>query len=259
MLPHKKITSFDLDGTLTVSKSPITPEMAELIKELVKQKMVLVISGGWFKQFESQFLPFFHKDDSIMPFIHNLILLPCSGSQRYEYDQAKKEWQQTDKEPLDTGVKERAIKLLQGIIDSGLYEIPPNPIGSIIEDRDTQVTFTPNGQQAPIAIKKLWDPDRTKREKIKTAIAPQLPEVDILINGSSSIDILPKGFNKAVGIARFLDKIKLQKEDVVFIGDALFPGGNDYSVFEAGFETIAVQGPEETASIIETWLGKAVA
>ncbi len=255
MLPNKKIIAFDLDGTLTVSKSPITPEMSHLLKELIKRKMVFVISGGWLKQFQLQFLPYFHSDDSIIPFLHNLILLPTSGSQRYEFDQIKKEWQLTDKEPLDEGAKKRAIQLLEDIIDSGLYDMPPNPIGPIIEDRDTQVTFTPNGQQAPVALKRLWDPTREKREKIKAVLVPHLPEADVLVNGSSSIDIVPKGFNKAVGIRRLLKRMSLKESDVVFVGDALFPGGNDYSVKEAGMETIEVKGPEETAQVIKGWLG----
>lgn len=255
MLPNKKIIAFDLDGTLSVSKSVITLDMGDLVKKLAKQKMVVVISGGSFSQFKTQFLPPFHDDESMIPFIHNLTLLPTSGSQRYEYDEIRKEWILTDKESLDNNVKERAKKLLQEIIDNPIYEIPPNPIGNIIEDRDTQITFTPNGQQAPIEIKRLWDPDRKKREKIKAVLEPQLPEVDILINGSSSIDILIKGFNKAVGLIRLLDKLNLKKSDMIFIGDALFPGGNDYSVFEADIETIAVKGPEETALIIKNWVG----
>lgn len=255
MLPTQKIISFDLDGTLTVSKSPITPEMAELVKELAKKIKVIIISGGGFKQFQTQFLSPFHDDESMSPFIHNLTLLPTNGSQMYEYDEIKKEWQLTNKEPFDEKVKTRAKKLLQEIIDSGLYDIPPNPIGEIIEDRDTQITFTPNGQNAPIEIKRLWDPDRKKREEIREKIAPKLPEIDILINGSSSIDILSKGFNKAVGLERLLNKMGLKKSDVIYVGDALFPGGNDYSVFEAGFDTIAVKDPEETESIIKTWIG----
>ncbi len=255
MLPTKKIIAFDLDGTLTVSKSPITEEMASLVKQLAKQKTVVIISGGWLKQFKTQFLPPFHNDETMAPFVRNLILLPTSGSQRYEYDETKKEWQLTDKEPLEEGVKARAKKLLQEVIDSGLYDIPKNPIGEIVEDRDTQITFTPNGQQAPIELKRLWDPDRKKREKIRSLLAPQLPEVDLLINGSSSIDILTKGFNKAVGLTRLLDRLGLQKSDMLFVGDALFPGGNDYSVFEAGIETVAVKGPEETATIIKEWVG----
>ncbi|MFH1365938.1 MAG: HAD-IIB family hydrolase [Patescibacteria group bacterium] len=255
MLPDKKILAFDVDGTLTVSKTLMTESMANLIKELIKQKMVIAIAGGNFKQLETQFLPPLFSDNSVTPFVHNLILLPTSGSQRYEYDKTKKEWKLTDKEPLSSEVKKRAIKLLQEVISDPVYEIPPNPIGSIIEDRDTQITFTPNGQQAPVELKLRFDPDRRKREKIKAILGPQLPEVDLLINGTSSIDILPKGFNKAVGLMRFLDKIRLAKSDVIFVGDALFPGGNDYSVYEAGIDTIAVKNPEETEAIIKNWIG----
>lgn len=255
MLPNKKIIAFDIDGTLTASKTPITESMAKLIKELVKQKMVVAIAGGNFKQLQTQFLPPFLHDDSMIPFIHNFTLLPTSGSQRYEYDEIKKEWILTDKEPLPSEVKEKALKLLQEVIDNPIYEIPPNPIGNIIEDRDTQITFTPNGQQAPVEMKLRFDPDRKKREKIKAMLEPQLPEVSILINGTSSIDILPKGFNKAVGLTRFIKKIGLNKSDVIFVGDGLFPGGNDYSVSEAGFETIAVKKPEETELIIKKWIG----
>ncbi len=255
MLPNKKIISFDIDGTVTVSKRPITGEMADLIKKLLKQKMVIAIAGGSFEQLQTQFLPPFLNDDSIAPFIHNFILLPTSGSQRYEYDEINKKWILTDKEPLNEEVKDRAKRLLQKVIDSPEYGIPPNPIGEIIEDRDTQITFTPNGQQAPVELKLQFDPDRKKREKIRDMLEPELPEVSILINGVSSIDILPKGFSKAVGLTRFLNKEGINKSDVIFIGDAIFPGGNDYSVYEAGFETISVKGPDETAAIMKGWIG----
>lgn len=254
MLPDKKIIAFDIDGTLTASKTPITESMANLIKELIKKKIVIAIAGGSFKQMQTQFLPPFLNDDSVIPFIHNFTFLPTSGSQRYQYDETKKEWILTDKEPFPSGVKEKAIKLLQEVIDNPIYEIPPNPIGNIIEDRDTQITFTPNGQRAPVALKLAFDPDRKKREKIKAFLEPKLPEVSILINGTSSIDILSKGFNKAVGLARFLNKVGLNKSDVIFVGDGIFPGGNDYSVYEAGFDTIAVKNPEETEAILKTWL-----
>ena len=255
MLPDKKIIAFDVDGTLTASKTLITDSMANLLKHLVQQKEVIAIAGGSFKQMQTQFLPPFLNDGSMMPYIHNFTLLPTSGSQKYEYNEEKKSWVLTDKESLSPEVKERALRLLREIIASPEYEIPPAPYGQIIEDRDTQITFTPNGQQAPIDIKLRFDPDRRKREKIKKRIEPELPEATILINGTSSIDILPKGFNKAVGLMRFLNKAGLTKEDVLFVGDGLFPGGNDYAVKEAGFETIAVKTPKETEKLIKGWIG----
>ena len=254
MLPNKKIIAFDLDGTLTVSKSPITPEMGELIKRLAKKIIVIVMSGGSFKQFKTQFLPPFHSDDSMMPLINNLILIPTSGTQRYEYNKEKKDWQMTDKESLSEATKEKVKKLFKEIIDSGLYDIPPNPTGDIVEDRDTQITLSACGQLAPIEIKRTWDPDQKKRKKIVAVLAPKLPEVTLLINAYSSIDVVPKDFNKAVGLMRFVNKAGFNKSDVIFVGDGIFPGGNDYSLHEAGFETIAVKGPEETESIIKKWI-----
>ncbi|MEI7709188.1 MAG: HAD-IIB family hydrolase [bacterium] len=255
MLPDKKIIAFDIDGTLTVSKRPISEGMASLIKELIKRKMVITIAGGSFKQLETQFLPPFFKDESMLPFISNFVLLPTSGSQRYQFDEVQKKWMLKDKEPLAVEIREKAKKLLKEIIDSGQYDVPPNPKGEIVEDRETQVTFSALGQQAPIEEKILWDPDQSKRKKIVAVIGPQLPGATVLINSVSSIDILPKGFNKAVGLTRFLDKAGFKKSDVIFIGDGIFPGGNDYAVKEAGFETIAVGGPKETEVIIKGWLG----
>ena len=104
MLPLKTIIAFDVDGTLTPSKSQITESMANVLKELIKQKIVFAISGGNFKQFKTQLLPAFHSDDSFMPFMHNLKILTTSGTQRYEYDEIKKDWQLTDKESLSEDV-----------------------------------------------------------------------------------------------------------------------------------------------------------
>jgi len=255
MLPDKKIIVFDVDGTLTASKTLITESMANLIKKLIQKKMVISIAGGSFHQLETQFLPPFLNDKSMLPFIKNFTLLPTSGSQRYEYNEKDNKWEMTDKEPMSIEAKERAMKLLKEVITDPQYEIPPNSYGEIIEDRDTQITFTPNGQQAPIAVKLAFDPNRKKREKIVAMLEPKLPELTLLINGTSSIDILPKGFNKAVGLTRYLKKAGLDKSDVLFVGDGLFPGGNDYSVYEAGFDTIAVKNPQETETIIKNWIG----
>jgi phosphoglycolate phosphatase-like HAD superfamily hydrolase len=129
MLPDKKIIAFDMDGTLTESKSPIAASMAVLLKELIKQKLVFAVSGGKFEQFETQFLPPFEQDNAFLPFIHNLKLLTTCGTQRYDFDEIKNTWVLADKEPLSEEVKEKVKKLLQEIIDSGNYEIPPNSAG----------------------------------------------------------------------------------------------------------------------------------
>ena len=253
MLQNKKIVAFDLDGTLSVSKSPMTREMAVLLEKLAENQIVVIISGGTFKQFSTQFLPAFGKEDFSPSFVKNLILLPTSGSQRYEYDLEKKEWALTDLEKFPDEVKEKAKKVLKEIIDSNLYDIPNNPIGEYVEDRLTQLSISALGQDAPIEQKKLWDPDQKKRQKIKLVLEKELPETSIIIGGTTTVDILAKGFTKAVGLMRLLDKLNLKKEDMLFVGDAIFPGGNDYSAYEAGIDVVKVDGPVDTAEYINQW------
>jgi phosphomannomutase len=255
MLPSQKIIAFDLDGTLAESKRAITSAMADILKKLIKQKIVVIISGGSFKQFQTQFLPPFSADDFLSTYGSRLIILPTSGSQHYGYDSLEKQWQLIDKEPLAKDIREKAKELFEEVIASGSYDIPPHPYGPRVEDRETQVTFSGLGQEAPIEEKMLWDLDKKKRQKIKDYLEPRLHDATILINATSSIDILPKGFNKAVGLSRLLVERGLEKKDMVFVGDGLFPNGNDYAVHEANIQTISVSGPEETAHIIQEWIG----
>ncbi|MBY0376629.1 HAD family hydrolase, partial [Patescibacteria group bacterium] len=163
MLSTKKIVSFDLDGTLAVSKSPMTKEMADLLTRLLIYKKVAVISGGSFTQFKTQFLPHFEAGGNATN-ISNLILLPTSGSQRYEFDKNKMDWERTDFEPFQSELKEKAKMLLEQVITSGEYDIPVNPKGEYIEDRDTQISLSALGQQAPIEEKAVWDPTQEKRQ-----------------------------------------------------------------------------------------------
>ena len=89
---------------------------------------------------------------------------------------------------------------------------------------------------------------------MKAVLDKELPETSIIIGGTTTIDILPKGFDKATGLKRLLEKLGMTIDDMVFIGDAIFPGGNDYSASEAGIESIKVSGPEETKETIKKWI-----
>ncbi|HLP86560.1 MAG TPA: HAD-IIB family hydrolase [Candidatus Paceibacterota bacterium] len=253
----KKIASFDLDGTLAESKQHLEKDMSEMLCSLLKEKMVAVISGGSYNQFTKQFLPFLtpsKEDEDII--YKNLILLPTSGSRRYQYDSLKKEWVITDEEAMDEEVREKVKKVLGEIISSGKYGLVPVVEGDeIVEDRVTQITMSALGQHAPLDLKKAWDPDQVKRQQIKKELEPLLPEVSITIGGATSIDILPKGFNKASGLLRLLNKLGMTIQDMVFVGDAIFPGGNDYSAYEAGIESIKVSGPTEVKELIKNWIG----
>jgi succinyl-CoA synthetase alpha subunit len=123
--------------------------------------------------------------------------------------------------------------------------------GDVIEDRGSQITFSALGQQAPIEEKIKWDPDFAKRKKIKMLLDQRIPEFSVRLGGMTSVDVTLPGIDKAYGIRTLRDILGIAMSEMVFVGDALFPGGNDYPVEEAGVDSIQVKDPHETKRVIE--------
>jgi hypothetical protein len=90
--------------------------------------------------------------------------------------------------------------------------------GEIIEDRGSQIIYSALGQEAPLAEKKKWDAD----------------------------------INKGYGIKKLRDTLDIPIQEMIFVGDALFSGSNDYPAKEAGVTSIQVRDLEDTKKVIET-------
>jgi hydroxymethylpyrimidine pyrophosphatase-like HAD family hydrolase len=82
--------------------------------------------------------------------------------------------------------------------------------------------------QAPLKEKETWDPDYTKRKKIKAILDTLIPEFSVRMGGATSIDVTKPGIDKGDGIRKPQDILGIAIQEMVFVGDALFPGGNDY-------------------------------
>ena len=100
--------------------------------------------------------------------------------------------------------------------------------------------------------KTKWDNDFAKRKKIKTILDTSIPEFSVRIGGTTSIDITKLGIEKAYGIRKLQNLLRISTNEMIFIGDALFEGGNDYAVEEAHVVSIPVRGPHETKLVTET-------
>jgi HAD superfamily hydrolase (TIGR01484 family) len=123
--------------------------------------------------------------------------------------------------------------------------------GETIEDRGSQITFSALGQQAPIEEKKKWDSDFTKRKKIKALLDKLIPDFSVRLGGTTSVDVTKPGIDKAYGIRKLRDTLGIAIDEMIFIGDALFPGGNDYPAEQAGVVSIRVRDPNESKRVIE--------
>jgi len=122
--------------------------------------------------------------------------------------------------------------------------------GELIEDRGTQITFSALGQEAPLEVKQGWDVTGEKREVIIKLLRPRLPNYDIKIGGKTSIDVTRKGIDKAFGVKKIQEILNIPLNKMLFIGDSLFQGGNDYSVKELCVDCVEVRNPEHTKKII---------
>ena len=239
----KKLIVFDLDGTLAKSKSSLDTEMAGLLHDLLVIVKVAIISGGGWSQFEKQILSNLPHDESLK----NLSLLPTCGTQFYKFDEG---WVKLYSEDFNKDEKKKIIEALKNALDTVGFKIE-KVWGETIEDRGSQITYSSLGQQAPINEKTKWDPDFSKRKKIQNILETSIPEFSVRLGGTTSVDITKPGIDKAYGIMKLRDTLKIEIGEMIFIGDAIFPGGNDYPAKEAGVVSIKIKDPEESKRVIE--------
>lgn len=238
-----KLVAFDLDDTLAPSKSPLPEAMREALLALLAKRPVAIISGGQFGQFQAQVIAQLPESD----LLDNLHLMPTNGTQYLRHTEGA--WQQVYAHGLSEEIRHRCAEALESEAKAlGFWDT--HTWGPRIEDRGSQVTYSALGQEAPVDAKKAWDPDGSKREALRARVQPLLPDLDVHSGGSTSIDITQRGIDKAFGIRNLMEHLGLAASDILFVGDRLQPGGNDYPVIAVGVATHAVTGWEDTAPYI---------
>lgn len=234
----KRLIAFDLDGTLAESKQPISQATAELLSALLSVATVAVISGGDWPQFETQVVSRLPRTAALQ----NLFILPTTGTKLYRFDSG---WQAVYADIFTPHERRRIGEAIDAAIDeSQLHE--REVWGERVEDRGSQITFSGLGQLAPLAAKMGWDPDFVKRKRLQVSLRRMLPDLSVNIGGSTSIDITRQGIDKAYGMRKLAEHTGIPFTAMLFFGDAIYPGGNDDPVREAGIDTIAVRDPAET-------------
>lgn len=248
-MPIPALVAFDLDDTLAPSKSPVDPRMLAVFARLLERTTVAVISGGNVEQFEAQLVSRLEGIDEAA--LERLHLLPTCGT-RYER-RTHGTWQTVYRENLEPSERDAAFAALREEAERlGLWE--SETWGEILEDRGSQVTFSALGQAAPVAAKQAWDPDGSKKNSLRVAVADRLPGLEVRSGGSTSVDITRRGIDKAYGMRKLAEHTGISLDDMLFIGDRLDPDGNDYPVKAMGVACIAVTGWEHTVEVLEDLL-----
>lgn len=243
---NKKLIVFDLDGTLTKSKMNMDKEMAILVRKLLWNKKIAVIGGGRYQQFQKQFL---RKLNAPKELLSNLFLFPTTSTTFYRYD--GKKWRRVYRFNLPA----RQIKKIYGAFKKTFADLnylsPKRIYGELIENRGTQVTLSFLGQKAPISIKDEWSKKHSGfKLKVAKAVQKYLPGLEVRAAGYTSIDITRKGIDKEYGLKQIKKYLGVSFPDMLFVGDALFRGGNDEAARRTGVLCFSVKNPEETKKLI---------
>lgn len=252
---RKKLIVFDLDGTLAPTKSLVDGEMRSLLLSLLKTRPVAIIGGGKYEVFQEQL---FSQVEWPAESLVNLFLFPTTATVMYRY---KEGWQEVYRQILQPEQKQRIFKAFEEAFKELSYHHPEKIYGELIEDRGTQVSFSGVGQdvvkilgtEKGVALKDQWGKTGWK-EKIAAAVQRKLPDLNARAAGYSTIDVTQKGIDKAYGIRQMQKHLNIPVNDMFFIGDAIFPGGNDYAVISTGVDYKKVEGPQDTKEIIRNIL-----
>ncbi|MEI7720163.1 MAG: HAD-IIB family hydrolase [bacterium] len=250
-IPEKlKLIAFDLDGTLAESKQPLSPQMGELLARLLEKMPVAVMSGAGFPQFKTQLLAHLPQNANL----EHLYVFPDSAAQCFAYKDG--DWQAVYDQSFTETEKKAVLEALKSALQEvGLSEAPVRLWGKRIEDRGGEIAFSPLGQQAPVAEKQVWhEAHEDKRQHLRDSLAAKLPNCAVTIGGITTVDITRLGITKAYGVEQLSKITNIPIADMLYVGDALQPGGNDAAVIPTGVPIHTVTNPTDTAILITNLL-----
>jgi phosphomannomutase len=226
---------FDIDGTLTPPRLPMTEEMVEMFKGFCERNRVILVTGSDMSKVVEQ----------VPKEIRDLVegIYTCSGNAYTVGDEIIYE--------NEFRPPEKLIALLE---DWKNYSHYPVKTGKHLEYRDGMLNYSTVGRNCTQQEREdyeVWDKENGERAILRERILNMFPSLDCAIGGQISIDIYPRGLDKSQSYFR----VKGDNPDhaIIFCGDRLMPGGNDYPFFKAMGENQTRCHPLDIAVPVSSW------
>ncbi|UTX44970.1 phosphomannomutase [Encephalitozoon intestinalis] len=233
----KTIFLFDVDGTLTESRSPISRKMKEMLKEVKKKVLLGFVGGSDLSKQKEQI-----GDDLLELFDYGF---PENGLSFY-----KKGALMSQKKIINV-LGEELLKEFSNFVLEYLtkLEIPMKRGKNFVEHRNSTIHINLIGRRCNRKDRRkfLEIDERGKfREKMVAAMRERFKDTCLVfsIGGEVSIDCFPKGWDKTY----CLRHIKREGiENVYFFGNMTQEGGNDYEIYiHKDVHGTTVKNPDDT-------------
>lgn len=231
-----KLMAFDLDGTLTQHKTPLSPEHKAVLDALGKKYHLLMAGAGMCHRIFNQMGGY------------PIDILGNYGMQYAEYDAEAKDLiikenitLPCDRESIE--VRVTALREKYGFTEFAGDNVEYHASGC--------VTIPLLGTKAQQADKLAFDPDRAKRRAIYEDVKQIFPDYNVFVGGSSSFDMAPAPYNKAYALEKYCAARGIAPDEVAYVGDDYGPGGNDESVYLSDFRFVKVDNYPDFPEIMK--------
>ena len=243
-----RIFIFDVDGTLTPSRLPMTKEFQKFFKQWIKKNKFYLVTGSDLPKLQEQMCFYDIEAEGIFT---------CCGNQFWKPDPSIVN---TSAELIYDNKFEMTNKLkssLEVMLMSSQY---PHRYGNHIEDRGSMVNFSVVGRNCTQEQREKyyeWDKEKGERRKMSIFLKNKFKDLDAVIGGQISIDIYPKGNDKSQVLNVIEQERLVPPSEYIFIGDGIENGGNDYPLAELMDNTpicdwYHTKGWEHTKEILES-------
>ena len=244
----EKIYIFDVDGTLTPSRQPMTDEFKKFFKEWVKKNKFYLVTGSDLPKLQEQMCYFDIEAEGIFT---------CCGNEFWKPDPSIPI---TSAEQIYHNKFKPPQNLLTYLGEQLRMTDYPVKAGNHIEDRGTLLNFSIVGRDCSLQQRKdyyEYDKLTDERKTIAKYIRESWNDLDAVIGGQISIDIYPKGNDKSQVLNVIEQERLVPPSEYIFIGDGIENGGNDYPLAELMDNTEIcdwhhTKGWEHTKEILES-------
>lgn len=256
-----KTILFDIDGTLTEPRKHISAEMIEILYKLIQKNILIgLVTGSNFDYINEQILSEINLKPYKIDFYKNLLLLPCNGTKKYVFKSNKWELEYSAelKKEIDNKNYNKLIRKLLKFERKFINKYNPVITGNFISYRESMINWCPIGRdskdlerKAFIELDKKYNYRKNKIKELNRFFAANKIKFNVAYGGDTSFDIFPTGWNKTYAIKHFNNK-----EEIYFIGDRCYEGGNDFELYLLlKDKSYATNSPEDTIKILKSTFG----
>lgn len=239
---EKKVFAFDLDGTLTQHRTWITNENLAMLDELKSNGVrILILGAGQARRIFTQLREYpadilgnyglqyavYREELGDIAFLRD-VSLPCD--------------------------RESVLERIRTLREKTHYT---DFRGETAKFYSTGSVILPLlGTKASVTDKLVFDPDREKRRAIYPLIAETFPEYSVFLGGLSSIDLVPKPYDKYYALSRFCEEEGFDKSEAVYFGDDYGLGGNDECIYHSDIDFVGVDDYRKLPELVKGQLSE---